>query len=204
MSGHDALENRRRIQEESYFAREERELIEKLRQKAELAAEHKEIAEAAGIADEKLIAELVEFGFKRETISLLHLVPLMELAWASGSVSSRERAAIVEAARSRGVVEGTMADAQLTAWLDVRPTDEFFASATRAIRGFLTALSAEDWQAGITDIVACCTSVAQLSGGILGLGTKVCDNEKAVLARVAAELERGHKEEAEAFERKLN
>ena len=80
----------------------------------------------------------------------------------------------------------------------------FFASATRAIRGFLTALSAEDWQAGITDIVACCTSVAQLSGGILGLGSKVCDNEKAVLARVAAELERGHKEEAEAFEKKLN
>lgn len=204
MSGHDALENRRRIQEESYFAREERELIEKLRQKAEKAAEHRDIAEAAGIADDKLIADLVEFGFKRETISLLHLVPLIELAWANGSVTSRERSAIVEAARSRGVVEGTMADAQLTAWLDVRPTDEFFASATRAIRGFLTALPAEDWQAGITDLVACCTSVAMVSGGILGLGSKVCDRERAVLERVAAELAREHKSEAEAFEHKLS
>jgi hypothetical protein len=204
VSGHDALEKRRRISEETYFAREEQELIEKLRRKAELTAEHKEIGEAAGLADDELIADLMKFGFKRETISLLHLVPLIQLAWASDSVSSRERAAIVEAARSRGVVVGTMADAQLTAWLDVRPTDEFFESATRAIRGFLTALSAEEWEAGVTDIVACCTAVAKVSGGVLGLGSKVCDGERAVLSKVAAELARGHQEEADAFEAKLN
>jgi hypothetical protein len=41
-------------------------------------------------------------GYVPETVMPLHLVPLVQMAWADGGVSDLERALIVEAARARG------------------------------------------------------------------------------------------------------
>jgi hypothetical protein len=42
-------------------------------------------------------------GYVPETVMLLHLVPLVQMAWADGGVSNPERALIVEAARAPGI-----------------------------------------------------------------------------------------------------
>lgn len=203
MSGNDAFDKRRRAQEESYFTKRENELIEKMRLKAEQAAERKSMGEELGIADEEVIAELIEIGFTRETLSLLHLTPLVQVAWASDGVSKNERKAIVDVARSHGIAEGSAADKQLAEWLDVRPSDEFFGRTIRAIRAFVSALPASERQAGAMSIVDYCTAVAKVSGGILGLGWKISDAEQQLLEQVAAALSRDYKDESEALEKKL-
>lgn len=54
----------------------------------------------------------------------------------------------------------------------------------------LEALPPEQRAASRDDLVAYSTSIASVSGGILGLGNKVSPEERAMLERIAAELER--------------
>ncbi len=70
---------------------------------------------------------------------LLHLVPLIQTAWAEGGVTQKERDLIVRAARSRGIERGSSADQQLIRWLTERPSEELFEKTLRAIRAILQA-----------------------------------------------------------------
>lgn len=189
MAEYNAFNERRRGLEEEYFHRQEQELIAKLRRRAEASAERAAMMEQSGIADEELLDDLHALGFTRETVSLLHLAPLLEIAWAEGGVSDRERALILEAARARGIGADSAAGLQLADWLAVRPDDTVFDTALRAIRALLEGRSAADRAATAGDLVAHCEAIAAASGGILGFG-KISPEEQALLRRISEELAR--------------
>jgi len=113
------------------------------------------------------------------------------MAWAEGSVSDQERDLIVEAARVRGIEAGSAADRQLSAWLATPPSAELFEKTLRAIQMMLEARPANERDADQRDLVSRLTAIASASGGILGFG-KVSPQEKDVLARVSAAIERAH------------
>src|SRR5262245_34324206 len=79
--------DRRRAHEEEYFRRQEQELIEKLKQRGRDEATRRQLAERSGLADEEVLRDLQTLGYTPETVMLLHLVPLVQMAWAEGSVS---------------------------------------------------------------------------------------------------------------------
>ncbi len=187
----DSLKNRGKGLEDEYFRRQERELIEKLRQKSEEAAKRKQLSERTGVADEEVLGDLRALGYTPETVSLLHLVPLVQMAWAEGDVSSGERELIVKAARSHGVAAGSDADRQLQTWLAARPSPEFFEKNLRAIRVMLAAQPDAARASSEQDLLSYLTSIASASGGILGFG-KVNDEEKKLLEQITAELQRAH------------
>ncbi len=81
----------RHNREEEYFHKQELEVIDKMRRKAQTAALRQRLAERAGIADDELLADLEALGYTVETVMLLHLVPLVQTAWAEGSIHKRER-----------------------------------------------------------------------------------------------------------------
>jgi hypothetical protein len=191
MADKEFFGDRRRSQEEEYFRRQEQELIEKLRKRGEEAAARRRLAEKSGVADEEILSDLQALGYTPETVMLLHLVPLVQVAWAEGGVSDRERDLIAQAARSRGIDGGSEADRQLTAWLERRPSDEFFEKTLRAIRAMLAAQPDAEGAVAGRDLLSYCTRIASASGGVLGFG-KVSDEERALLARITAELERHH------------
>ena len=60
-----------------------------------------------------MLRELQVLGFTPETVALLPLVPLVQMAWAEGGVSDAERRLILQFARTRGIEEGSGADRQL-------------------------------------------------------------------------------------------
>ena len=183
--------DRRRVQEEEYFRKKDQELIEKQQQRKRDLAILRQIAERAGVADDDLLRDLQELGYTPETVALIPLVPLLQMAWAEGSVSERERDLIIEAARARGVEKDSAADGQLAAWLANRPSDALFETTLRAISAVLQAQSAEERDATQRDLVSRLTAIASASGGILGFG-KVSPQEQQVLARVSQEIERAH------------
>jgi hypothetical protein len=183
--------NRRRTHEDEYFRRQEQELIEKLKERGRDEATRRQLAERTGLADEELLRDLQALGYTPETVMLLHLVPLVQMAWAEGSVSDRERELIVEAARARGIEAGSAADAQLASWLSARPSQALFDQTLRAIRTILEAGPSETREAGQRDLLAHLTTIASASGGILGFG-KVSPQEQEVLSRVTAEIQRAH------------
>jgi hypothetical protein len=187
----DAFSDRRRGQEEEYFRKRERELIEKMRKRAADEANRRALGQQTGLADEEILEDLRSLGYTSETVMLLHVVPLVQIAWAEGSVSDAERALIVKAARSRGVAPGSAADLQLTDWLTNRPSDEFFERTLRAIGAVLEARAPDERDSGRRDLLSYLSAIAEASGGLLGFGA-VSSEERQLLARVTAELERSH------------
>lgn len=192
MTDKDAFKERGRALEEEYFHRKERELIAKMRERAAAESERQRIGATTGVADAQLLQDLQELGYTAETISLLHLVPLVQMAWAEGHVSMRERDLIIEAARARGIESGSAADQQLAGWLAKRPAEELFTTTLRAIRAMLESRPEAERQAGEKDLLSYLTSIATASGGVLGFGA-VSDEERAVLARVTQELDKKSK-----------
>jgi hypothetical protein len=188
----DAFAERGRSLEEEYFHRKEREVIEKMRARAAAEEQRRRLGEKAGVADEDVLRDLQELGYTSETVMLLHLVPLIQTAWAEGGVSEKERALIVKAARSRGIAEGSTSDEQLKTWLAKRPSDELFEKTLRAIRTILEAQPIETREASEKDLLSLATAIASASGGIVGF-LAVSEEERQILAHISDELKRSGK-----------
>jgi hypothetical protein len=183
----DALSGKKRKHEEEYFKKQDQELIERMRKAAESQRARQEMEQKTGLHDPELLNDLESLGFTPATLSLLPIVPLLQVAWAEGGVSDAERKQIVDLARTRGVEPGSEADRQLAEWLARRPGDTVFARATRLIRAMLAAHSGEMHDLSADDLVKYCESIAAASGGILGMG-KVSAEERSALSRIAEGL----------------
>ena len=181
----DALSNRKRAQEEEYFQKKDRELIEKAQRQARAQQQLRELGERVGITDPEISRELAELGFTPETVKLVPLIPVLEMAWAEGEVTPEERKMVVELARSRGVEADSAADRQLTEWLDRRPDESVFRRAGRLIG----ALFASGGRFEITpdDIIKYSEAIAEASGGVFGI-RRVSAEERATLSRIANEI----------------
>ena len=131
-------------------------------------------------------------GLDRETVALLHFIPLLEVAWSDGSVSAKERAGILEMARARGIMEGSPAYRKLLGWLGNRPDSVLFGRARTVMRDLLAFMTEDKRQVASRGLVAACEEIAAASGGILGLGSRTSAEERAVIERVATEIQRTH------------
>ena len=94
----DALKDRERSLEETFFGKVNAELLDKLRSDTERAASREGLARVSGIADAEVLDRLVELGISPETWTALSLVPLVEVAWANGEVEDKERRAVLAGA----------------------------------------------------------------------------------------------------------
>ena len=196
MSEKDVFTQRKMGLEEEYFLKNEQELLEQIRSRAAPQAEREELAEATGIADEEILATLREMGYTRETVGLLHLVPLVQVAWASGSVTPRERELVLRLSEWRGVRKDSPAWEQLNNWLDERPSDDFFLKTLRVIRCLLDFQTVKEQVTGRTDLISFCIRIANASGGFLGVGSKISEGEQAALDQIVEELNRSNPEGA--------
>lgn len=187
MSEGDFLDDRRRASEDDYFRKKDRELVEKMRAAAAADRAKSELSASTGLSDPALLAELAALGFTPETVSVLPLVPIVEMAWAEGGVTAAERTLLVTLARSRGIAEGSPADRQLSEWLSRQPSPAVFERATRLIRAMLDTGSPAGGTLTADELIKYSENIAAASGGILGLG-KVSADERATLARIVAAL----------------
>ena len=192
MTDRDAFAERGRSLEEEYFHRKERELIEKMRVRAAGEEQRRRLGQETGVGDDDVLRDLQDLGYTPETVMLLHLVPLIQTAWAEGGVTQKERDLIVKAARSRGITAGSPADQQLDLWLAQRPSDELFEKTLRAIRTILQAQPDDARAASEKDLLALASAIATASGGIVGFRA-VSDEERQILAHISEELKKSGK-----------
>jgi hypothetical protein len=196
MSSRDAFSDFRRSKEEEYFRKREAELLEKMKRRLRLEAERKELKELVGGADEEVLVQLQDLGFNRDTVLLLHMVPLLAVGWADGSITQREREQLLKVAELYDVEPGSSAHKLLAEWLVEPPSDELFRESLRIIPILLSSLPAEAREAGKRDLVSYSAAVASASGGILGIGPKTSSQEKKVIEEITAALEQNHKDAA--------
>src|SRR5687768_9643607 len=191
MPDKDIFVERERALEDEYFRRKDKELIEKMRKAAAADVARAEMGKRTGLADPELLQELEALGFTPETVILLPLVPIVQVAWAEGGVSAAERELIVKLARARGISEGSSADAQLKEWLDRRPSDRVFTDATRLIQAMLDAPGHPGISVTADDLVKQAEAIASASGGMLGIIGRVSAEERELLKTLAARLRGG-------------
>lgn len=187
MTDHDSIRERGRSLEEEYFHRKNQELVEKMRRAAAAEAARSDLSAKTGLQDPELLQELEALGFTAETVSLLPIVPVLQVAWAEGGVSAEERTLVLQLARSRGIAEGSAADRQLADWLARRPDPQVFERAGRLVRATLAAQGQGESSLTAEDLVKYCENVAAASGGLFGM-RKISAEERQLLARIAADL----------------
>ena len=189
MGDHDSLHDRGRALEEEYFRKKNRELIEKMQREARDDQARRDMGAQLGVSDPEMLRELQRLGFTPETVPLLPLVPVVQVAWADGDVTDAERSALFKVARARGIAEGSAAYHQLASWLADRPSADVFAGATRLIRAILDAPAGDQTRLSGDELVTYCESIAAASGGLFGLN-KISSEERAILASLANDLKK--------------
>lgn len=195
------LEPLERAHEEEYFHRQDQKLIEQMRDKLAREQAVADIKAETGLADEALLARLAELGVKKETIPVLHLMPLVQVAWADGEIQAGERELLMEAADSTGVTGE--ARAALEAMLEKRPPAEFFDAALAFIRHMVAALPEGEGEKAKENLVDLAWRVADASGGVFGLWGRVEDSEKEALRDIAQKLTDSNADAAAKLLRKL-
>jgi len=177
------LKSRGRSLEESFFARRNEELLRKMRKRAAEEARRQALASATGIRDEAVLDRLLELKLHDESVCAAALVPLIEVAWADGSVQAEERAAILRAAEEAGIREGTVAHELLENWLEEKPSRQLHEAWKDYIAALVESLGPEPAGRLKQDLLGRARSVAEVAGGILGIGA-ISKAEKQVLAEL--------------------
>lgn len=180
-------------QQEESVEEKEQELVEKMRELALREKDRQELSKFFHVEDAEILDALQELGYSRETIFLLFLVPVVQVAWVDGRVTDKERSAITEIARLRGMEEGTPAEAKLQDWLSNRPSDEFFEKTLRLIRNILETRPPLVRKIRQQSLGYYCNVVANASGGFLGFG-RVSSAQKGLMNKIFDKLEREHPE----------
>ena len=166
-----------RTLEDAFFTKENARLLEQLKEKQKREA----LREVVQIKDETFVDRLIELGIGPETVLALTLVPLIAVAWADGTLDSRERDAIIKAAEEKGVSPETAGHQLLETWLSRRPEQELFSSWKQYVRGIWETFTDEERQRMRKRTLDWALAVAEASGGFLGVISKVSPAERVVI-----------------------
>lgn len=184
----DALADRRRATEDDYFRKRDKQLIDSMRMQTEQRAARQRLSQRVGVADETLLQRIEAIGFSDESVPLLHVLPLLDVAWIEGTPSPAVAARITTAARDHGVDESSDADRRLQGWLGSRPSDVLFNEALHVISAMIQPWTVVQRERYVQKLLERCTEVAAASGGILGFG-KISRRERELLDRIRETLE---------------
>ncbi len=179
------LGDRRKALEESFFAQESEKLRKALQAKEEAKHRKAALSAASGITNEAVLDELVALGIGSDTLAALSLVPLVEVAWADGTMHDNERKAILSAAGDAGLGPESMA--LLDRWLTTRPTGEVLSAWKDYVAALASSMDASTRDQFKQDLLGRARRVAEAAGGFLGI------------ARISSEEEEKLEELAHAF-----
>ena len=174
------LDDLRAAHEGEYFSKRDKQLIEQLRGKLAVERATLDIA-SSGLQDNDLAETLAGLGIVRDTIPVLHLVPMVMVGWASGEVESEERDLLEMAARQSGVKEGSAAWNAFQGMLETAPDKALYDAAI----AYIVAMEPEGARQSLLQTAR---SVANATGGLFGYLGNVEQAERDALAEVAGKF----------------
>lgn len=187
----DIFKDRERAAEGQWARARDAELIEKLRNKEQLAAMTAALAEVLRVKAPELLQRVIGVGVMADTAPALLLAPLVQVAWAGMSVTDQERDTVMRLAGAAGIKATDASGMQLADWLKTRPPEDLFATAIDVIRTGLSVLPQAEREERVAGIAKACREVADASGGLgktLGLASGVSAQEGSLVDRIVARL----------------
>ncbi len=172
------LDDHRRALEDAFFARQNAELLAKLRGGGDPNAA---LAAATGVSDPAALARLTELGVTPEAAAALTLLPMAAIAWADGGVSLGERGAVMRAAERAGVTPGSPAFELLDGWLREPPSAGLLEAWKAYARDLAARATAEERARFAETVLGRARAVADAEGGFFGMGRRISAAEQALL-----------------------
>lgn len=182
----DLLADRGKGLDESFFAKHNEALRQRLRDREQVRKQKEALSAASGIADHVVLEELVALEFGSDTLPALSLVPLVAVAWADGRIDDKEHRALLSAAEEMGIAKQDPSWQLTERWLVRQPTPDLLLAWKYYVRARWITLSSEAQCAMRAKLLDRARAVAAATGGFLGIGQKVSASEEDVLE----ELER--------------
>lgn len=180
----DAIHQRGQALEDEFFHRVDEKLKADLRRSMEREKAREQLSAATGFQNRELLDHLLDAGFNAASLTALALVPIVFVAWADGSVTPKERQAVMSAALQRGLEHDPTALQMLEVWLQKHPSRSLWKLWKEYAEAVHATVSPTLAEMLIKEILRQATIVAEASGGTLGFG-KISKDEQAILDEVA-------------------
>ena len=169
--------------EDSFFLRQDKELIEKHKAMMRMKKTKEELSGVSGIKNDEVLQKLVELEVRPETLVALSVIPLVAVAWADGSVSENEEASVLDGARAMGIHVDSVAHGLLKSWLAQKPPKGMLEAWSAYVRGISEKMTAQEKEKLKQELLSKARRVAEASGGVFGINA-VSPEEKTVLAEM--------------------
>ena len=180
----EMLRERGQSLEDEFFRRQDARLLAKFREAADRKDAREALSRASGIKNPEVLDRLIELNIRPQTVTALSLVPLVEVAWADGSLDGNERRAILDRLGAHGFQPGSIERALLDTWLTRRPDAKLVAAWRHLVHGLSEQLSPDEVAVLKAGLLARARAVAGAAGGFLGIGSKISDAEANVIRRL--------------------
>ena len=178
------FEERRKALEEQFFKQHDEKLIQQMKDASLHEATRDELKALTGITNPKILSALADLKVGGAAVLVMSLYPLVEVAWADGTIDQAERAVLLELSASIGLKPGSPGFDYLTKWLAKRPESVWhplWADYTRALSAMMTP---DDRSLLKATILGRARVVAEASGGFLGVAWRMSEAEHDVLTQL--------------------
>lgn len=168
---------------DAFFQERDQELLDFLQFEtdSEEEQEREQLKSVAGISDPLVLAALKQAGITSASITAFMLMPLVRLAWADSKLQNGEFELLLQAAAEDGIAYGTPAYKLLNRWLEERPTQQMLDAWWKYAQAVARELDEPSLAAFRHATIGRARRVAEASGGMLGIGEKISENERHVL-----------------------
>ena len=121
-----------------------------------------------------------------EDKSLLFLIPLVQMAWAHGAISPREKQVIFDAAREEGIDHRSSLNDTLDKWLVYQPSRQFYDECLELIKNTLQTMTVKEREQKRDKMFERCRTVAASAGdkSPMDLNHHVSGEEKDLLTEL--------------------
>lgn len=187
-SGTESLTHNAAALEDLFFAKRDALLLKKKKEEASLEERKKSLRENTKFSTET-IDELVSLGIDHNTLKIVCLIPLLQVAWADGYIDRKETESILRAAHAEGIEDDSAEIELLELWLQEKPDQSLFQAWRDLTADSIKNLANEDVQILKTQVLKISRKVAEAAGGFLGFGS-ISDVEQAVINEIESSFER--------------
>ncbi len=181
---HDAFDDRRKALEEEFFKKQNETQLKKLHDAVVRVSTKEDIARLTGINNPGVLNALADMKLGQAATLVMSMYPLVEMAWADGTLDPKERQVLLEQASNLGIKQGSEAATFLARWLDEQPELSWHGLWADYVRELSKKLSAGDRELLKNEILGRARLVAEASGSLLGFGFGMSQAEKHALERL--------------------
>lgn len=180
----DSFDDRRKALEEQFFQKHDKDLVQKMKDAAEKQHSAEEIQKLTGIANSQVLDALANLKVGGAATLVMSLYPLIEVAWADGKLDERERAVILDLARTIGLAKDSAAAGYLDKWLAEKPELSWHTLWADYVKALAAKMKPDDKAMLKATVLGRARVVAEASGGFMGLAFRISEAEQKVLTQL--------------------